>query len=99
MCKISGSNSQNRRGHLDFCTVKYESHDVALQLLGFGVYSILGVKIDFVGPTQSVLRIFARNFEQSCLGAPGSGWSTKYNGPFFFSYSKCPSIVYLFEGL
>ena len=30
-----------------------------------------------IGPTQSVLRFFARNFVQTCLGAPGSGWSRK----------------------
>ena len=37
-----------------------------------------------IGPTQSVLRIFARNFVQTCLGAPASGLSKKKNGSFFF---------------
>ena len=44
------------------------------------------------GPTQSVLRIFARNFVQTCLGAPGSGLSRKN----IYFYSKClPGTRYL----
>ena len=30
VCKISGSNSQKRRGHLDFCAVKCKNHGLAL---------------------------------------------------------------------
>ena len=33
---------------------------------------------------QSVLRSFARKFVQTCLGAPGSGWSRKKKAIFFF---------------
>ena len=29
VCKISGSNSQKRRGHLDFCVVKCKNHGLA----------------------------------------------------------------------
>ena len=52
-----------------------------------------------IDPTQSALRFFARNFVQTCLGAPGSGWSGKKSVIFFSSYSKCLSIFDLFEGL
>ena len=45
-CKISGSNSQKRRGHLDFSAVKCKNHGLASWLLGFSVYSILGFKFD-----------------------------------------------------
>ena len=53
---------------------------LARQLLGFSIYYWLWVN---VGPTQSVLRIFARNFVQTCLETPGRGWSRKKLGHFF----------------
>ena len=48
MCKVSGSNSQKRRGHLDFCAVKCKNHGLASLLLSLGVYSILGAKFDLI---------------------------------------------------
>ena len=49
-----------------------------------------------VGPTQSVLRIFARNFVQTCLGVvPGSG-SLKKNGKI---KGFLPTETIIFEGL
>ena len=44
---MSGSNSQKRRGHFDFCAVKCKNHGLASQLLGFSIYSVLGVEFDF----------------------------------------------------
>ena len=79
MCNISGSNSQKRRGHFDFCAVKCKNHRLASFLPCFFVHKF---DID-LGPTQSVLRIFARNSVQTCLGAPGRGSSRKKMGNFF----------------
>ena len=43
---MSRSISQKRRGHLDFSAGKCQNHDLATSLLGFGIYSISGVKFD-----------------------------------------------------
>ena len=43
-----------------------------------------------IGPTQSVLRIFARNFVQTCPGAPGSGSFRKKNDKYFFLPTETP---------
>ena len=57
--------------------------------------------------------MFGRNFVQKCLGVPGSDWPRKYIGNFFFflhypdkrcfvffcSYTRCLSIIGIFEGL
>ena len=49
------------------------------------MYSILGVKFDVIFVLRnSVLRFFSRSFVKTCLGAPGSGWSRKIMGRFFF---------------
>ena len=63
--------------------------------LDFGRYTRLNIY-----PTRSVLRIFARNVVQTCLGAPGGGarsetkWEQKY-----FSLRKRLVVIDLFEGL
>ena len=46
MSNFSWSISQIRRGHLNFCAVKCKN--LGLALLGFSVYSILGVKFDLI---------------------------------------------------
>ena len=98
-CKISGSNSQKRRGHLDFCAVKCKNHDLALRLLGFSIYSIWGVKFDLI----LILRSQFFEFLRETLCKHGLE-HLKAAGPekkrfFFPSYSKCLSIFDLFEGL
>ena len=54
-------------------------------------------------PTQSVLRLFARNFAQTCLGAPGSVSFRKKHGDFFififFFIRKRLTNIDLFEDL
>ena len=74
VCKVTRSSSQKRRGHLDFCAVKCKNPRLVSQLHGVRVYSILSDKNWLnIGPTKRVLRFFARNFAQTCLGAPERG--------------------------
>ena len=72
-----------------------------LLLLGFSAYSILGVKCDLMLVRRSqFFKYFARNFVQTCLGAPGSGSLRKKKTLLFFSsYGKRLTVVDLFEGL
>ena len=60
VCKISGSNAQKRLRNLDFRVVKCKNHALASLLLGFSIYSILGVKFD--------LLLVLRNQFFECLG-------------------------------
>ena len=60
---------------MDFCAVKCKNHGLASQLLGFSIYSILGVKFDLIMVIRSQFFEFLRetlykhNLEH--LGAAG----------------------------
>ena len=101
VCKFSGSQtSPKRRGHLDRSAVKCINHGLASSLLGFSVYSIMGVKFDLILVLRSrSFEYFARSFAPTCLGAPGSGSSRKKRVIVFSSYGKCLTVIDLFEGL
>ena len=104
----SESIPQKRRGHLDLCAVNLQKLRLRIEStwfhcrLDFGRYTWLDI-----GPTQSVLRIFAQNFVQTCLGAPGNGsfWkkmrkkgflATETPDYFFTSLKACDWSGHLF---
>ena len=70
-------------------------------LLSFSVDSILGIEYVRlnIGPTQSVLEVFALNAVQTCLGAPGRGLFRKKGTLKISSYGEGLTIIDLFEGL
>ena len=98
MCKNSGSNSQKRCGHLDFCAVKITAWHRNYSI-GFSVFSISDVKLDLIMVIRSqfseYLRETSHKHALEHLGAAGP----KINGFFFSSYGKCLSIIDFFEGL
>ena len=99
VCKISGSTSQKRRWHLDFCAVNVQQSRLRQVNTWFQCKFQFGRYIWLkIGPTQSVLGIFAWNYVQTCLGAPGSG-SLKKKRPFFSFCGKRLTTIGLFEGL
>ena len=61
-CKISGSISKKRRGHLDFCAVKCKNHGFASYLLGFSVDSILSIKYDLIILVELLTTPFVKAF-------------------------------------
>ena len=89
VCKISGSNSQKRRGHLDFSAVKCKNHGSASQLLSFSLHSILSVKFDLILVLRSQFFDFLRetlykhSLERLEAAGPAKKWVI-----FFSSYSK-----------
>ena len=77
--------SQKQRGHFEFCAIKVQKSRLRIVITWFRC------RVDFgrlvwlnIGPTQSVLRMFALNFVQTLLGAPGSGSFRKKIDHFFF---------------
>ena len=99
MCKIPGSNSQKRRGHLDFCAVKCKNRGLASQLLRFSVYSILSVKNDLIVVLRSQFFDFLREtlYKHALEHLEAAGPKKKII--FFSSYNKGLSIIDRFEGL
>ena len=68
--------------YLAFCAVKVQKIKRCLGIT-FSIQSSVGVKCDLIyfeeGPTQSDLRIFARNVLQPCLGVPATGLFRQQN--------------------
>ena len=79
VCKISGS--QKWRGHLNLCAVNEQKLRLRIVITWFQCRFDFGRSVRLhVGPTQSVFRMFARNFVPTCFGAPGSGMVRKKMG-------------------
>ena len=83
MCKISGSNSQKRRGHLDCCAVKCKNHGLASYSLDFSIYSILGVKLDLVLVLRSKFFDFLRETLYKHASKHLEAAGPEKNGSFF----------------
>ena len=67
----------------------------------YSIFGALNIKYEVqvnIGPTQSVLRTFARNFVQTCLGEPESG-SFRFTIIYFSPYGKRLTIIDFFEDL
>ena len=95
MSNFSWSISQIRRGHLNFCAVKCKN--LGLALLGFSVYSILGVKFDLILVLRSRFVEYLREtLYKHALEHLEAARSEKQRF-FFSSYGKLLTIIGLLK--
>ena len=79
--------------------MKCKNHGLASKLLGFSVYSVLGIKVDLILVLRGQFFEYLRETLYKHVLGHLEVARPEEKGRFFSSYGKCLTIIDLFQGL